>query len=118
MTGLLFREAPKLADEEPTSERKVPWLSLLAKRQAWAYMIAKFLTDPVWWFYLIWLPDYFKASRGINITRSWLHLVIIYAIVTVLSIAGGMVSGVLIMNTVGCTSTGNSCARLATPRVT
>ena len=63
----LFKEAPKLADEEITSNRKVPWLSLLGKRQAWAYMMAKFLTDPVWWFYLIWLPDYFKKEQHLDL---------------------------------------------------
>ena len=46
------------------------------------------MTDPVWWFFLTWLPDYFKASRGLDIKHSWIHLVTIYAIVTVLSICG------------------------------
>ncbi len=57
--------------------------------------MAKFLTDPVWWFFLIWLPDYFKQTRGLDIKKSWVHLVTIYAIVTVLSIAGGWVTGYL-----------------------
>ncbi len=65
----------------------------LRHRQTWSFIVAKFLTDPVWWFFLIWLPDYFKASRGLNIKKSWLHLVTIYAIVTVLSIAGGWLTG-------------------------
>ena len=61
-----------------------------AIRQTWAFIVAKFLTDPVWWFFLIWLPDYFKKTRGLDIKHSWIHLVTIYAIVTVLSIAGRM----------------------------
>ena len=85
----LFKEAPKLADEEITSNRKVPWLSLLGKRQAWAYMVAKFLTDPVWWFYLIWLPDYFKREQHLDLKSSALPLVVLYGIVTVLSIFAG-----------------------------
>ena len=85
----LFKEAPKLADEEITSTRKVPWLSLLGKRQAWAYMVAKFLTDPVWWFYLIWLPDYFKREQHLDLKSSALPLVVLYGIVTVLSIFAG-----------------------------
>jgi ACS family hexuronate transporter-like MFS transporter len=85
----LFKEAPKLADEEITSTRKVPWLSLLGKRQAWAYMVAKFLTDPVWWFYLIWLPDYFKREQHLDLKASALPLVTLYGIVTVLSIFAG-----------------------------
>jgi len=67
----------------------------LRHRQTWSFIVAKFLTDPVWWFFLIWLPDYFKATRGLNIKKSWLHLVTIYAIVTVLSIAGGWLTGYL-----------------------
>ncbi|HXY40382.1 MAG TPA: MFS transporter [Vicinamibacteria bacterium] len=61
--------------------------------QTWSFLTAKFLTDPVWWFFLIWLPDYFKATRGLSIRNSWVHLVTIYTIVTVLSIAGGWVTG-------------------------
>jgi ACS family hexuronate transporter-like MFS transporter len=51
------------------------------------------MTDPVWWFFLIWLPDYFNSTRGLDIKHSWIHLVTIYAIVTVLSIAGGWLTG-------------------------
>ena len=85
----LFRDAPKLADEEADTGRKVPWLSLLGKRQAWAYMLAKFLTDPVWWFYLIWLPDYFKREQHLDLKASALPLVTLYGIVTVLSVFAG-----------------------------
>lgn len=68
-------------------------LQALRFRQTWSFIVAKFLTDPVWWFFLIWLPDYFKSTRGLNIKHSWVHLVTIYAIVTVLSIAGGWLTG-------------------------
>jgi ACS family hexuronate transporter-like MFS transporter len=74
----------------------IGWRAALAHRQAWAFIVAKFMTDPVWWFYLTWLPDYFKKSRGLDIKHSWVHLVTIYAIITVLSIAGGSLAGMLI----------------------
>ena len=74
---------------------KVPWLSLLGYRQTWSFIIAKFLTDPVWWFFLIWLPDFFNKTRGLNIKKSCIHIVTIYGIVTVLSIFGGWVTGYL-----------------------
>ncbi len=74
---------------------KIGWLRLLRHRQAWAFVAAKFLTDPVWWFFLIWLPDYFKKTRGLDIKKSWVHLVTIYSIVTVLSIVGGWLTGKL-----------------------
>jgi MFS transporter, ACS family, hexuronate transporter len=69
---------------------------ILARREAWAFIGAKFLTDPVWWFLLIWLPDYFKKTRGLAIKDSWIHLVTIYAVVTVLSIFGGWLTGFLV----------------------
>jgi len=82
-----------------TDEKSVPvkysWGSLLRYRQTWAFVVAKGLTDPIWWFFLIWLPDYFKQTRGLDIKTSWIHLVTIYAIVTVLSIMGGWVTGYL-----------------------
>jgi ACS family hexuronate transporter-like MFS transporter len=81
--------------EEKSTEGKVKWRTILRHRQAWGFIAAKFLTDPVWWFFLIWLPDYFKATRGLDIKKSWVHLVSIYAIVTVLSIVGGWFTGYL-----------------------
>jgi MFS transporter, ACS family, hexuronate transporter len=80
-------------DEKP--QEKIPWLSLLGYRQTWSFIIAKFLTDPVWWFFLIWLPDFFKKTRGLEIKKSWIHIVTIYGIVTVLSIFGGWITGYL-----------------------
>jgi ACS family hexuronate transporter-like MFS transporter len=75
------------------SASPMPWRQIIRYRQAWAFIAAKFLTDPVWWFFLIWLPDYFKKTRHLPIKESWVHLVTIYAIVTVLSICGGWLSG-------------------------
>jgi ACS family hexuronate transporter-like MFS transporter len=74
---------------------KVPWLAVLKYKQAWSFLAAKFLTDPVWWFFLIWLPDFFKATRGLDIKKSWVHLVTVYTIVTVLSVMGGWFTGYL-----------------------
>ena len=82
-----------LGDEKP--QERVPWLSLLRYRQTWSFFIAKFLTDPVWWFFLIWLPDFFKKAYHLDVKKSWVHLVTIYAIITVLSIFGGWVTGYL-----------------------
>ncbi len=79
--------------DEENRARKIPWFSLLTYRQTWSFIVAKFLTDPVWWFFLIWLPDFFYKTRGLNIRKSWIHIVTIYGIVTVLSIFGGWVTG-------------------------
>jgi MFS transporter, ACS family, hexuronate transporter len=72
------------------------WGRLLGTRHTWGFIAAKSLTDPVWWFFLIWLPDFFKKVYGLDIKSSWTKLVAIYAIVTVLSIFGGWFSGALL----------------------
>lgn len=83
------------ADEKIHVKQKTSWVGLLRYRQTWSFILAKFMTDPVWWFFLIWLPDYFKKTRGLDIKQSWIHLVTIYLIATVLSIAGGWLTGYL-----------------------
>ena len=110
-----YPERPE--DEKP--QEKVSWLSLLGYRQTWSFIIAKFLTDPVWWFFLIWLPDYFKKTRGLDIKKSWIHIVTIYGIVTVLSIFGGWITGFLAKRgwtvtrarKTGCSSSPCACCR-------
>jgi ACS family hexuronate transporter-like MFS transporter len=81
----------RAGDEGPP----IGWLTILRHRQAWSFIVGKLLTDPVWWFFLIWLPDFFKKTRGLDIKGSRLYLVSIYAIVTVLSVAGGWLPGAL-----------------------
>ncbi|KAB2638938.1 MAG: MFS transporter [Verrucomicrobia bacterium] len=84
------------SDPAEAPGRSPPWQRVLCHRQAWSFITSKFLTDPVWWFFLSWLPDFFKKTRGLDIKNSWVHLVTIYVIITVLSIGGGWLSGLLI----------------------
>ena len=72
---------------EPTI--KIPWLGLLDHRQTWAFLIGKFLTDPIWWFFLFWLPKFLNTKYGLSLTTMGLPLVIIYNAASVGSIAGG-----------------------------
>lgn len=90
-------DAAELALIESDADAETPappprWRELLRLRQAWAYLLARGLTDPVWWFFLIWLPDYFKKNRGLDLKSMGLPLVAIYAFVTVFSLAGGWAS--------------------------
>ena len=89
------RDEPAPSNAQSSQGGARNWLSLLRYRQAWSFIVCKLLTDPVWWFFLIWLPDFFKKTRGLDLKKSWLHLVSIYVIVTVLSIAGGWLTGYL-----------------------
>jgi ACS family hexuronate transporter-like MFS transporter len=67
----------------------VPWLRLLGYRQTWAFAIGKFLTDPIWWFFLFWLPDFFSKRFHLNLAHLGLPLIIIYTMSTVGSVGGG-----------------------------
>lgn len=75
--------------EKEETRNSIPWRKLLTYRQAWSLIIVRFLTDPIWWFFLFWLPDFFNKHFGYNIQESALPLIVIYALVTVLSIIGG-----------------------------
>ncbi len=84
----LAEESAELVKEEK-AQQSIPWSKLLAYRQTWSLIIVRFLTDPIWWFFLFWLPDFFNKQFGFDTKESSLPLVVIYALVTVLSILGG-----------------------------
>jgi MFS transporter, ACS family, aldohexuronate transporter len=85
-------------NSDPAEEEsiKVPWLRLLKYRQAWAFLIGKFLTDPIWWFYLYWLPKFLNDRYHLDLAHLGLPLVVIYTMTTVGSISGGWLSGAFI----------------------
>lgn len=66
-----------------------PWIKLLGYRQTWAFAVGKFLTDPIWWFYLFWLPSYFTDKFHLNLSRLGLPLIIVYCGSAIGSIGGG-----------------------------
>jgi MFS transporter, ACS family, aldohexuronate transporter len=80
--------------EEPVSS--VSWFRLLHYRQTWAFMVGKFMTDGVWWFYLFWLPKFLDTRYGIQLGQIALPLIVIYVVADIGSIYGGWLSGALI----------------------
>jgi len=72
------------------------WADLLKHRQTWAFALGKGMTDPVWWFYLFWLPKFLDARYGIKLGQVMAPLVVIYLLADVGSIFGGWLSGALI----------------------
>jgi len=80
--------------EEPVPS--VPWATLLVYRQTWALVIARFLTDPVWWFYLYWAPKFLYTRHGLTLDKIGIPLVIIYLVADGGSIFGGWLSSTLI----------------------
>jgi ACS family hexuronate transporter-like MFS transporter len=81
----IYQEAA--ADLGPSPS--LPWRRLLSFRQTWAFSIAKFLTDPIWYFYLFWLPSYFSAKFNLNLSHLGLPLIIVYNVSAIGSIGGG-----------------------------
>ena len=79
---------------EPTTH--IGWARLLPLRQTWAFTIAKFMTDPVWWFYLFWLPKFLNAKFGLTLQQIGMPLVAIYVASDAGSIGGGWISSALI----------------------
>jgi ACS family hexuronate transporter-like MFS transporter len=73
----------------------IPLTRLLICRQLWAFPLAKFLTDPVWWFYLYWLPKFFDARYHVSLLQMGLPLIVVYNASALGSLAGGWLPSVL-----------------------
>src|SRR5689334_10955360 len=89
-------ELAHIHSDPPEPTGKVPWLRLLTFRQAWGFALGKFLTDPIWSFYLFWLPTFFKDRFDANLSGVALPMVVIYVMADVGSIGGGWLSSALI----------------------
>ena len=75
---------------------KIKWAQLLPHRQTWAFILGKFITDPIWWFYLFWVPDFLQRTHGLALTKIGPPIVVIYLISDIGSVAGGWLSSSLI----------------------
>lgn len=80
--------------QEPAGKTK--WVRLFPLRQTWAFAMGKFLTDPVWWFYLFWVPGFLQSKHGLALTGIGIPIMAIYLISDVGSVAGGWLSSSLI----------------------
>lgn len=104
---LLYRKPdshPRLSRQElvyiqsdpPDPEIKISWTSLLRYRQTWAFVVGMFLSGPIWWFYLYWIPDFLHKTHGLDLMQLGPPLVVIYLMTDVGSIGGGWISSWLI----------------------
>jgi ACS family hexuronate transporter-like MFS transporter len=75
---------------------KVAWRTLLTRRQTWAFAIPKALSDPIWWFYLFWVPGFLAKTYGLTPAQFAVPLVVIYAMADLGSLGGGALSMLLI----------------------
>ena len=89
-------ELALIRSDPPEPQVRLPWRRLLRHRQTWAFVAAKFMTDPIWWFFLFWLPKFLHAKYGLSLLELGPPLIVIFVLADVGSIAGGWLAGRLI----------------------
>ena len=94
--GVAAAELAYIQSDPPEPAIPLPWSQLLRHRQAWSFVAAKFLTDPVWWFLLFWLPKFLNSTYGLSLVELGPPLIVIYLMADVGSILGGWLSNALI----------------------
>ncbi len=82
-------ELAYIQSDPPDSVESVPWARLLPHKETWAFTIAKFLTDPVWWFYLFWFPKYMQETFNLGLKQIVLPTIVVYNAATIGSVGGG-----------------------------
>jgi ACS family hexuronate transporter-like MFS transporter len=94
--GISAGELAWIESDPQEPQRPVAWSTLLKTRQTWAYILGRFLIDPVWWTFLFWLPDFFAKRYGVNLKGFGPPLVAIYIMADVGSVLGGWRSSALL----------------------
>lgn len=89
-------ERAYIESDPPDSDSPTPWMKLIPLRQTCAFAFAKYLTDPIWWFYLFWIPNFLRDHHGLQLATIGPPLIVIYLIADVGSVGGGWISSSLI----------------------
>jgi ACS family hexuronate transporter-like MFS transporter len=85
----IHSDKDELQGDAALNEPKISWARLLGFKQTWAFALGKLLTDPIWWFYLFWLPDFLQSEYKISSRDLMWPVVLVYTIGTIGSIGGG-----------------------------
>lgn len=88
-------ELAYIQSDPPDRTLSVPWARLFPVRETWAFSVAKFLTDPVWWFFLFWLPKYLQETFGLTLSGVMLPTLVVYNASAIGSVGAGWISGSL-----------------------
>jgi ACS family hexuronate transporter-like MFS transporter len=89
-------ELAYIQSDSTDSGVSVGWGKVLRQRETWAFAIGKFMTDPIWWFYLYWLPKFLDSRYDIKLAQVAAPLIVIYVLADVGSVGGGWLSGAFI----------------------
>ena len=84
------------SDRESVTTTAVPWRMMLRLRQAWAVGLGKFFTDPIWWVYLFWMPDFLHRNFHLDLSGMALPLFVVYTGASVGSVSGGWLSSAML----------------------
>lgn len=84
---LFYKKSTLVSDSSAPAQ--IPWKNVVKDKRTIGIMIGKFLTDPVWWFYLYWTPTYFNTERGFDLKAIALAVPVIYIIATLMGLVGG-----------------------------
>ena len=85
----IMSDKDEVVAEDGSALKKISWFKLLTFRQTWAFFLGKLLTDPIWWFFLFWLPAFLKEQYGLTGTQVGLPIALVYTMTTFGSILGG-----------------------------
>jgi len=90
------QELAWIEHDPPEPETRLKWADVIHYPQTWAFALGKFITDPIWWFYLYWTGLFLDAKFGIKLSQLSLPLVVIYLVADIGSVGGGWISSRLI----------------------
>jgi MFS transporter, ACS family, aldohexuronate transporter len=90
------RELEYIRSDPSDAGGKIRWLKLIPHRQTWAFAIGKLIIDPIWWFYLFWIPDFLETRFHLDLRHLSLPILVIYVLADGGSVAGGWLSSALI----------------------
>src|SRR5580698_3110232 len=90
------QELGLIQSDPPERIQPVPWLTLLGRRETWAFASGKLLCDPVWWFWTFWLPGYFQRTFHLTLGKSSAPIMVVYAACSIGSIYGGYISSAML----------------------
>lgn len=88
-------ELAYIRSDPPESLANTSWAEVLPHRQTWAFALGKFCIDPIWWFYLFWIPDFLQRTYKLNLLQAATPLAALYTIATIGSVAAGWLSGAM-----------------------
>jgi MFS transporter, ACS family, hexuronate transporter len=90
------KELAYIRSDQSENAGKVSLSEVVRHRQTWAFVCAKFLIDPIWWFYLFWVPDFLERRHGLSLRQIGLPILVIYVLADLGSVAGGWLSSFLL----------------------